>query len=286
MPVRGELGEEVVDRALRADVDAARGLVGDHDARFAEEHPREKHLLLVTAGERLDRAPSSSRRARRSARARCAPPSARARRRTTPSGAERVELRERRVLDRRAAEDEALVLARLGDHRHARRRGSGSGSGRAAAPVAEDGLARLDRRRAEDRPRELGAPGADEAGQPEDLARAQFEAHSLDAGPVEVAHGERDRRVGRRRDCFGGKVAVSGRPSIASISDASVSYAAGAVFTSRPSRSTVTVSASSSTSLRKCEMRMIVVPDARRARARSRAGGASRARRAPRSARP
>ncbi len=65
---------------------------------------------------------------------------------------------------------------------------------------------------------------------------------------------------------FGGNVAVSGRPSIASISEASVSDAACAVFTSRPSRRTVTVSASWSTSLRKCEMRMIVVPEAASAR--------------------
>ena len=84
MPAGGELDEEVVDRALRADVDAARRLVGDQDARFAEQHPREQHLLLVAAGERLDRRAVARAAHVADARARCAPPSARALRRTTP----------------------------------------------------------------------------------------------------------------------------------------------------------------------------------------------------------
>ena len=50
--VGGELGQEVVDRALGADVDAARRLVGDQHVRLAEQRPREQHLLLVAARER------------------------------------------------------------------------------------------------------------------------------------------------------------------------------------------------------------------------------------------
>ena len=62
------------------------------------------------------------------------------------------------------------------------------------------------------------------------------------------------------RTCFSGNVAVSERPSIASTSEDSVSSAVEEVRTSRPSRRTVTESASSSTSRRKCEMRRIVFP--------------------------
>ena len=62
--------------------------------------------------------------------------------------------------------------------------------------------------------------------------------------------------------CFAGNVDVSGRPSIASTSDRSVSRDDGAVRIRSPSRSTVTVSESSSTSPRKWEIRTIVVPPA------------------------
>ena len=60
---------------------------------------------------------------------------------------------------------------------------------------------------------------------------------------------------------FGGNAAVSGRPSIASTRDSSVAATTETVSTTRPSRSTVMLSASSSTSRRKWEMRMIVRPD-------------------------
>ena len=61
---------------------------------------------------------------------------------------------------------------------------------------------------------------------------------------------------------LGGKAAVSGRPSIAWMSESSVCSAAGAVRTTRPSRRTVTSSASASTSRRKCETSSTVRPGA------------------------
>ena len=48
---------------------------------------------------------------------------------------------------------------------------------------------------AEDRARELGAPGADEPGEGHDLAGVDGEAHALHARSVQVAHGEDRRRV-------------------------------------------------------------------------------------------
>ena len=64
--------------------------------------------------------------------------------------------------------------------------------------------------------------------------------------------------------CFGGYVRATERPSIAATSESSVSSAAGPVRTTWPSRRIVTVSASSSTSPRKCETRMTVRPPADR----------------------
>ena len=96
---RGELDEEVVDRLLGADVDAARRLVGEQDAWAAEERPSEQHLLLVPAGQGADRRPVP-----------CSPHLAAVEHgaRRTPlrppaddaGGAEFAEPRERRVLDR------------------------------------------------------------------------------------------------------------------------------------------------------------------------------------------
>ena len=59
---------------------------------------------------------------------------------------------------------------------------------------------------------------------------------------------------------LGGKAAVRERPSMAWMSESSVCSAAGAVCTTRPSRSTVTSSASASTSRRKCETSSTVRP--------------------------
>ena len=262
--VGGEARDEVVDRALRADVDAARRLVGDQHARAAQERPREQHLLLVAARERPHRrassgAPRTSQRSRTvRAVVRSAP------RRTTPNALTSVEPREGRVLDHGAPEDQAVVLARLGDHREARARGCGAGCAPSGAAARELDRAGLHARRAEERAGELGAARADEPGERRGSRRR--------AGRTRRRRRREPRaRAPRARtgasaggSCLGGKVDGQ-RPARASPRSATtrVSCAAGDVRTSAPSRSTVTVSASSSTSRRKCEIRRIDVPRAR-----------------------
>ena len=49
MPLRGEVAQDAVDVGLGADVDAARRLVDDQDARLARQPLGEQHLLLVAA---------------------------------------------------------------------------------------------------------------------------------------------------------------------------------------------------------------------------------------------
>ena len=243
----GERDEQLVDRALGADVDAAGRLVGDQDARLAEQHAREEHLLLVAAGERPRPAPSRARRARRSGRA-----PRRAARRSSRGGRRRARAErrasrgERHVLDHRAAEDEAVVLARLRDHREAARARLRRGLlADASAPDASLTSAALDPVGAEDRARELGAAGADEAGEADDLARADVEGDVVDAAARagRAPRGRRARPAARR--LLGGNVEVErrGRASPRS-SESSVSSAVGAVRTTAPSRRTVTVSAS------------------------------------------
>ena len=145
-PVGGERDEDVVDRALRADVDAARRLVGDHHAA-ARRAASARTAPSAGCRPRARRpAPSSSRRARRSARGRRCPARALAAAADDARGAELAEARERRVLDRRAPEDETVVLARLGDHREP----GAEAQPRAppgAASAGEHDLARLDPRR-------------------------------------------------------------------------------------------------------------------------------------------
>src|SRR5262249_54994706 len=53
--------DELVDRSLRADVDAPGRLVGDEDLRTAEQPLGEHHLLLIAAGERVHARPARPR---------------------------------------------------------------------------------------------------------------------------------------------------------------------------------------------------------------------------------
>ena len=227
VPARRELDEEVVDRALRADVDAARRLVGDDDARLAEQHPREEHLLLVAAGERLDRS--------RVARAAHAAPLEHAarrlplapfggRRRATLSAPSRgsvvFSIDERPKM-------QALVLPRLGDHRDARAEAPARAAAepRRRSPARPRPPRRAPRRRSSARARcarrRRGRPAR---GSRRRAARSSRPRRRARAGRAPRA------RPARRRPAaaFGGNVAVSGRPSIASTSDASVSVARSA----------------------------------------------------------
>ena len=50
-PLGGEVAQDAVDVGLGADIDAARRLVDDQDARLARQPFGEQHLLLVAAGQ-------------------------------------------------------------------------------------------------------------------------------------------------------------------------------------------------------------------------------------------
>ena len=113
---------------------------------------------------------------------------------------------------------------------------------------------------AEHRMGDLGSSGADESGEADDLAGADREVDARDAGRPQPRDRQDDRRVGAAAGAWAETTLRAVGPSIASTRDASVSAAVGAVRITRPSRRTVTVSASSSTSRRKWEMRRIVLP--------------------------
>ena len=162
-------GPSVVDVAFRPDVDATGRLVGDEHTRVDQKRSGEQQLLLVAtrecAGRRLEE--------RRSDRPSPGPRGPR-RARPTPNEPE---------------PGEAPRLGRLTFSRIGRRRINPSSlrdSGMSATPAAIDAAGRparavpetrhragCRRRRAVDRPGELGAAGADEPGQPDDLAGPQ-----------------------------------------------------------------------------------------------------------------
>ena len=134
-PVGGERSEEVVDRALRRRR-RRRGSARRRSPPAAGRAASARAAPSAGCRPRAARpAPSSSRRARRSGRARRGrlPLAAAA---DEADGRQLVEPGERRVLDRRAAEDEAVVLARLGDHREARADAPARAAAQARVPSA------------------------------------------------------------------------------------------------------------------------------------------------------
>ena len=119
-PLGRERLDQLVDRALRADVDAARRLVGDEDARragTATSRTAPSAGCRPRACSPRASATACGRRAGRSARR--APRVRRAVDRTTPSSRDLVEVRQRDVLDDRAQHQEPLPLAILGQHHDA-----------------------------------------------------------------------------------------------------------------------------------------------------------------------
>ena len=116
--VGGQAHEDVVDVALRSDVDAAGRLVGDQDARIDEQRAREEQLLLVAAGQRPAGASRSGDPATRSRAVADLGPLGAAP--DEPEPLEAPQARQADVLPDRPAQDQAVVLARLGDERDAR----------------------------------------------------------------------------------------------------------------------------------------------------------------------
>ena len=168
--------------------------------RPAQQHAREEQLLLVAARQRARRRAGAVG-AHRPALERLAGAPALGAAADEPVAAHAAQAGQGDVLGDRAPEQQPVLLARLGDHRQAR----AQPRPRAARQLVAG--SHLDRARgralgAEDRARELGAPGADEPGEGHDLAGADGEAHALHARSVQVAHGEDRRRV-RGRGALG-----------------------------------------------------------------------------------
>ncbi len=199
--VGGEGAHQLVDAVLGADVDAAGGLVHQHDLRRRGEPPGEHDLLLVAAGEELDllveRAGGHLQRGEQPGH--LAARGADVRRgntaRTTPSALSRMRLVER----------QAGGLAVLGDHGEPAAHGLPRGR-RADARAGHDHLAAGERADAEDRLEQLGAAGALEPGDAHDLAGAQGQVDAVDvavAGAAQLEPGLADLgaldRVGEER---------------------------------------------------------------------------------------
>jgi len=198
--LRREVGDDAVDLGLRADIDAAGRLVDDEDARLRLEPARERELLLVAARQRRDR----RRRPRAADGERVDPPTrhgALARlvdaRAAEPGVA--VERRQRHVRDRRERDMQPAplaVLAHIGDTRAHR-----------VLRAAERARAAVDEHRSgrgpqpENRLRRLGASGADEARETDDLAGAHGEVDSC-APPDRAERGELEDRLGIARNAL------------------------------------------------------------------------------------
>ncbi len=188
-----------------------------------QQRAREQELLLVAARQRPAGASRTGVPATRSSASRTWTRSAPA-----PHEPEPVEPREAGqadVLADRATEDQAVVLARLGDHRDAgadrRARPPRSATSPTRTSPADGGD------RTVDRPRELGPPGTDEAGQPDDLAgpdrRARRRGRRAPTGRGPSG------RSGRRRAAAAWRIGPADRAARASRATrlASVSSAAG-----------------------------------------------------------
>ena len=144
--VGGQANEHVVDVALRADVDPARRLVGDEDARVDEQGPGEQQLLLVAARQRRRRAPRAAT-TRSRARARRGPAHA-PRRGARTQPLEAPQAGQADVLPDRTPQDQPVVLARLRDQRDARAiEAAGRPAGRVPATLDRAGRRRARRRR-------------------------------------------------------------------------------------------------------------------------------------------
>jgi hypothetical protein len=195
--VLGERGEQVVDRPPGADVHAARRLVGDQRPRVAQQHAREQHLLLVAARQRAGgRAVAGAAHVPAVQELGGSPllgPAG-----DEPAPAQRVQAGQADVLGHRAQGQQPLVLARLGDHRQP---GAQALARPARAHAATSHLHRPLSRPlgAEDRARELSAPGSHEPGQADDLARPDLERDPVDPGGAEVADRQDGGRAGRRQ---------------------------------------------------------------------------------------
>ena len=176
-----EGAHQLVDAVLGADVDAAGRLVHQHDPRPGGQPARQHDLLLVAAGEELDLLVHGPGRHghRREQAGHLAP---RLRRTPREDRAHHAE----RVVEDRLVESETGRLAVLGDHRESGPDRLPRG-GRAAGAAVDDHLAAGERPDPEHRLEQLGAAGALQPGDADDLAGAQREVDPVDVAVAGAA---------------------------------------------------------------------------------------------------
>ena len=109
--------------------------------------------------------------------------------------------------------DEALLLAVLGDEPDAGEDGAARRIARRHQPVLDPDLALIDVEVAEDGAGELGAAGADEAGDADDLAAADREGDVAEQAALAEMADLEDRRAGFRRCARGRPRRGCDRPS-------------------------------------------------------------------------
>ena len=209
---RGEIAQDAVDVRLGADVDAARRLIDDEDARVARQPLGEQHLLLVAArqiahlaldvrrgdAQLVDIALADLRASRPST----AGPSACRRGRLAATTLAVIVKSMNRPLSLRSSGSIEMPAAMESD-----------GTVRPQLAAVDQHAARLDGPRAEDRLADLRAPGAEQAREADDLAVAQREGRRDDRVGDEVADLERDGCVRRRRDADRARRKARARPS-------------------------------------------------------------------------
>ena len=197
--------DELVDRALGADVDAARRLVGDEQARATEEPLREQHLLLVAARERATPARPRRRPHVDAPDQRRLASLARAREHD-PVPSRRAEVRQGHVLVDRPAHQKALGLARLGQERDARGDRLRGERDPYAPPIELDRPASWAdrRRRSRGRPR-CGRCRRGPASPTISPARRSRETSAQDGFAREALDARDDRGVGGRRRLRSGR---------------------------------------------------------------------------------
>jgi hypothetical protein len=201
-PLRGERADQLVDRPLRTDVDAARRLIGDEHPRRVEEPLCEEHLLLVAAGERADGSAGAACPNVQAADEVARSPALGSTRRH-PRRRDLAEMRQCDVLDDRAEHQQPLLLAILREHHDAAadRLSRRARAERLPVELHRPGGGRVG---AEDGARDLAPAASDQPGEAEDLAGPELERHVADRpSGGEPPHRQHDRRVGGRRRLLG-----------------------------------------------------------------------------------
>ena len=214
----GHLDQEIVHFDLRADVDAARRLVDDEDLRPERQPARQHDLLLIAAGEEA-RELVGARHADREQAAELFDQLILAALVDEPAGAADLVVRgDGDVGADGEAEEQGLLLAVLrhqahsGQHRVMR-------PGEIDLPAVDPDFAGIERVGAEDRPRGLGPPGADQSGKAEDLAlvRLERDVDELDRmGIAGVAASREPLDLERDRPALGDRALAVKRADLAS----------------------------------------------------------------------